>query len=131
MQLRGIDHVTLVCGDLERSTTFYRDVLGLTLLEEVVNPDDPGARHFWFGDASGTPGTLVSLMEYPDLPDARAGRGAAQHLAFTVGSVAELRAWRDWLRSRGIDATEVLTRGALHSVYLKDPDGMTLELLAR
>ena len=32
-----------------------------------VNDDDPGTRHFWFGDAQGTPGTLVTFLEYPQM----------------------------------------------------------------
>ncbi len=65
MRLLGLHHVTAICSDLERTTAFYRDLLGLALVREGVNDDDPDARHFWFGDAQGTPGTLVSFMEYP------------------------------------------------------------------
>jgi len=57
MALTGLHHVTLICADLDRTTAFYRDVLGLTLVQEGMSEDDPGTRHFWFGDAAGTPGT--------------------------------------------------------------------------
>jgi catechol 2,3-dioxygenase-like lactoylglutathione lyase family enzyme len=71
MRLLGLHHVTAICADLERTTAFYRDLLGLALVREGVNDDDPDARHFWFGDAQGTPGTLVSFMEYPAMEPGR------------------------------------------------------------
>ena len=101
MQLRGLHHVTAIVADLDRTTAFYRDVLGLALTEEADNADDPGSRHFWFGDALGTPGTLVSFMEYPQMDEAREGRGGVHHFAFGVGSAEEQVAWRDYLRERG------------------------------
>ncbi|HEY3186809.1 MAG TPA: VOC family protein, partial [Solirubrobacteraceae bacterium] len=107
---------------------FYRDLLGLALVRESVNDDDPDARHFWFGDAAGTPGTLVSFMEYPAMQPGRAGTGSTHHFAFGVGSPEELEAWRDYLRSRGVQCTDVFARGGLRSVYVRDPDGHVVEI---
>lgn len=128
MQLTGLHHVTLVSGDLARTVGFYRDVLGLTLVREGANDDDPGARHFWFGDPAGTPGTLVSFLEYPAMPAGSVGRGSTHHLAFAVGSAAEQDAWRDWLTSKGVPCTDALARGGLRSLYFRDPDGHVLEI---
>jgi glyoxalase family protein len=131
MRLTGLHHVTLISGDLERTTAFYRDVLGLTLVREAANDDDPGARHFWFGDAGGTPGTLVTFLEYPSMDEGRVGRGSTHHVAFGVGSSDELEAWREWLLSRDISCTDVLDRGGLRSIYFRDPDGHILEITTR
>ena len=128
MRLTGLHHVTLISEDLERTTGFYRDVLGLTLVREGANDDDPGARHFWFGDAEGSPGTLISFLEYGDMPEGVVGRGSTHHVAFSVGSVAEQDAWREWLASKHVPCTEALTRGGLRSVYFRDPDGHVLEV---
>lgn len=128
MRLAGLHHVTLISSDLERTAEFYRDTLGLALEREEANADDPSARHFWFGDGAGTPGTLVTFLEYPDLPQSTVGRGSTHHLAFAVDSPDEQVAWRDWLRSRGVDCTEVLDRGGLRSIYFRDPDGHILEI---
>jgi glyoxylase I family protein len=128
MQLTGLHHVTLISGDLARTTEFYSGVLGLTLVREGANDDDPGARHFWFGDAQGTPGTLVSFLEYAAMPEGTVGRGSTHHLAFSVGSAAEQDAWREWLTSKHVPSSEVLTRGGLRSLYFRDPDGHLLEI---
>ena len=131
MRISGLHHATLIVADLDRTTAFYRDVLGLALLREAANDDDPGARHFWFGtDADGAPGTMLSFLEYPAMPAGTQGIGATHHLALAVGSAEEVGAWRDYLRSREIPTTDVLERGGLVSVYLRDPDGHILELAA-
>jgi catechol 2,3-dioxygenase-like lactoylglutathione lyase family enzyme len=128
MQLRGLHHVTAIVADLERTTAFYRDVLGLALTSEGANDDDPGARHFWFGDADSTPGTLVSFLEYPQMDEAKAGRGGVHHFAFQVASADEQVAWRDYLRERGVPCSEVFERGGFRSIYFRDPDGNLLEI---
>jgi glyoxylase I family protein len=131
MQLRGLHHVTLICKDLQRTTAFYRDLLGLALVHEGANDDDPGTRHFWFGDAAGAPGTLISFLEYPNMEPATVGTGAAHHLAFTVESPAEQEAWRDYLRGQGVECTDVFDRSQFRSIYLRDPDGHILEIATR
>jgi glyoxylase I family protein len=128
MQLRGLHHVTVIVADLDRTTAFYRDVLGLALTEEADNADDPGSRVFWFGDALGTPGTLISFLEYPNMDEAREGRGATHHFALQVGSAEEQVAWRDYLRARGVPCSEVFERGRFKSIYFRDPDGTLLEI---
>jgi catechol 2,3-dioxygenase-like lactoylglutathione lyase family enzyme len=131
MRLTGLHHVTAICRDLDRTTAFYRDVLGLALVEQGVNDDDPGTRHFWFGDAEGTPGTLVTFLEYPQMDDGVVGAGSVHHVAFTVESAEEQVAWRDYLRDRGVECSEVLDRGAFRSLYLRDPDDHIVEIATR
>ena len=128
MRLLGLHHVTAICEDLGRTTAFYRDLLGLALVREGVNDDDPDARHFWFGDARGTAGTLMSFMEYPQMEPAKVGVGSVHHVALSVASSEELDAWRDYLRSRGIDCTDVFDRAGLRSIYLRDPDDNIIEI---
>lgn len=128
MRLLGLHHVTAICADIGRTTAFYRDVLGLTLVRQGHNEDDPDARHFWFGDADGSRGTLVSFMEYPALEPGRVGPGSTHHFAFAVASADELAAWVSHLRGRGVECTDVFDRGGLRSIYLRDPDGHVLEI---
>ena len=128
MRLLGLHHVTVICSDLQRTTAFYRDLLGLALVRETVNDDDPDARHFWFGDAHGTAGTLLSFMEYPEMEPGKVGVGSVHHLALAVASVDELEAWRDYLRSRSVDCTDVFDRRPPRSIYLRDPDGTIVEI---
>lgn len=131
MRLTGLHHVTAICRDLERTTAFYRDTLGLALVTEGVNDDDPDTRHFWFGDAQGSPGTLITFLEYPQMEEGVVGAGSVHHVAFTVESADEQLAWRDYLRDRGVECSEVMDRGAFRSLYVRDPDGHIVEIATR
>src|SRR5439155_26049798 len=94
LELRGLHHITLICSSLDRSVAFYRDVLGLRLVKQTVNHDDRSARHFYFGDALGTPGTVITCMEYPQMEEGVVGRGSTHHSAFVLERVADLDGWR-------------------------------------
>ncbi len=131
MRITGLHHATLISADMERTTAFYRDVLGFALLREGTNDDDPGARHYWFGaDAAGSPGGLVSFLEYAQMGAGAQGTGATHHLALAVGSAEEVGAWREYLQSREVPTTELYERGGLSSIYLRDPDGHIIEICA-
>ena len=131
LRIAGLHHITLISANLERSAAFYRDLLGLRLLETGVNQDDPNARHFYFGDAEGSPGTVITLFEYPYMEAGSVGVGSTHHFALCVESEDELHGWRAWLESRGVPCTEVLDRKFFKSVYLRDPDGHIVELATR
>jgi glyoxylase I family protein len=128
LRLRGLHHLTAICRDLDATVAFYRDTLGLALVERGTNDDDPGTRHFWFGDATGSPGTLVSFLEYPEMAEGRTGTGTLHHFAFRVGSADELGGWVEYLRDRDVAVTDVFERGAFRSIYLRDPDGHIVEI---
>ena len=131
MQLRGLHHVTAICGDPERTIAFYRDLLGLAIVQDGASDDDPEARHIWFGAVDGSPGTLISFMQYPELPTGVVGVGSTHHFALLVDSLDEQEAWRDYLRGRGVECSDVFDRGACHSIYVRDPDGHMVEIATR
>jgi catechol 2,3-dioxygenase-like lactoylglutathione lyase family enzyme len=128
MRITGIHHITLLVANLDRSLAFYRNVLGMRLVEQTVNDDDGSARHFIFGDADGQP--LVTCLEYPDLDEGKVGRGSTHHFALAVGTEEELAAWRGYLTEKGIPTTDVLDRTGTKSIYLRDPDGHIVEIAA-
>jgi catechol 2,3-dioxygenase-like lactoylglutathione lyase family enzyme len=131
MRLTGLHHLTAIVHDLDRTTAFYRDVLGLSLVRQGVSDDDPDARHFWFALGDPDAGHLISFLEYPSLPPATAGAGGVQHFAFVVESAAEQDAWRDYLRSSGVQCTDVFERGGFRSIYVRDPDDHIVEIATR
>jgi catechol 2,3-dioxygenase-like lactoylglutathione lyase family enzyme len=128
LKIAGLHHLTLLCKDVERSVGFYRNLLGMRLVKQTVNEDDRGARHLFFGDEEGRPGTLITCLEYPDLDEGTVGRGSTHHFALSVGSEEELAGWRDYLTAQGIPVTDVMDRTYFKSVYLRDPDGHIVEL---
>jgi catechol 2,3-dioxygenase-like lactoylglutathione lyase family enzyme len=127
-RLGGLHHVTVICSDVERTIDFYCNLLGMRLVERTVNEDDRRAQHLLFGDEQGSAGTLITCLEYAELDEGTVGRGSTHHFALAVESEAELAAWRDFLRARGIPCTDVMAREHFTSIYLRDPDGHILEL---
>jgi glyoxylase I family protein len=128
MRLRGVHHVTAISRDLERTIACYRDTLGLTIVRDAPSDDDPDARHVWFDAGDGT---FLTFMEYRHMPEGVVGIGSTHHFALRVETRGELEAWRDYLRGRGIPCSEVLDRGAFHSLYLRDPDDHVVEIATR
>ena len=127
MRLTGLHHLTAIVRDLDRTTAFYRDVLGLSLVRQGASDDDPDARHFWFaiGDQ------WISFLEYPAMPQGSIGTGSVQHFALAVETAEEQLAWRDYLRGRGVSCTDVFDRGGFRSIYVRDPDGHIVEIATR
>ena len=62
MNITGLHHVTAIAGNPQRNLDFYVELLGLRLVKRTVNFDDPGSYHFYFGDAVGTPGTILTFF---------------------------------------------------------------------
>jgi catechol 2,3-dioxygenase-like lactoylglutathione lyase family enzyme len=124
LQITGLHHLTMLVASAERSASFYRDLLGIPLVERTTNADDPNAQHLMFGIG----GTMVTVMEYPDLEQGFVGRGSTHHFALGVESDEELVGWREYLRSRGVDCTEIHDRGPFRSLYVRDPDGHLVEI---
>ena len=131
LRILGLHHITLICSSLERSVAFYRDLLGMRVVKQTRNPDDPSARHFYFGDSEGNPGTVVSCFEYPQMEVGKPGVGSTHHFALSVESEGELEGWRAYLLSRGVPCSELLDRTYFKSLYLRDPDGHVVELASR
>ena len=128
LRITGLHHVTVICQDVARSVDFYRNLLGMRLVKQTVNSDDRGARHLFFGDEEGRPGTLITCLEYPQLEPGKVGSGSTHHFALAVESEEELSAWREYLMSRGVACTEVMDRTYFKSIYLRDPDGHIVEI---
>ena len=71
----GIHHITAIAGSAAENLEFYETTLGLRLVKQTVNSDDPYTYHLYYGDARGTPGTLLTFFPWENLPpnDAPAG----------------------------------------------------------
>jgi glyoxalase family protein len=124
MALEGIHHITAITGDAPRNVDFYARVLGLRLVKQTVNQDDPTVYHLFYADEGGDPGADLTFFEYPGAAPGRAGAGMVHRIAFRVGSEESLDFWAERLAAEGVGAE----RGP-GSLRFSDPEGMDLELV--
>ena len=126
-QILGLHHITAIAGNAKRNLDFYTSVLGLRLVKKTVNFDDPGTYHFYYGDESGTPGTLLTFFPWEGIGQGQNGTGLATHIGFSVPKGA-LTYWKERLASFGIDFAES-TLFSENTISFKDPDGLQLQFI--
>ena len=86
MRLLGLHHVTVICADLQRTTAFYRDLLGLALVRETVNDDDPERATSGSATATGRRERCCPSWSTPEMEPGMVGVGSAHHFALAVAS---------------------------------------------
>ena len=126
--LQGIHHITAIARNPQRNLDFYTHVMGLRLVKQTVNFDDPGTYHFYFGDASGTPGTILTFFPYPQARPSQRGMGQIASLAFAIPP-GTLDFWRNRLAAHGLFAGEPFERFGDTMFTSADPDGTMLEFV--
>jgi glyoxalase family protein len=129
--VKGLHHISLVTSDQELNRRFYTEVLGLRRVKLTVNQDDPYHRHLFYADEKGTTGTAITFFEWPELPSGHVGLGSPHHLSYSVKSVDALPKWADWLRAKGVSVAGPFLRDGRLSLYLRDPDGVLIEITAK
>jgi len=124
----GFHHITMVTSDAGRTAHFFTELLGLALVKQTVNFDAPHEYHLYFGDAVGSPGSLVTFFETPGLGQGRPGSGGVHHLAWGVADEEGLLMWKRRLTDAGVVVSGPYDRGYFTSIYFRDPDGQILEI---
>jgi catechol 2,3-dioxygenase-like lactoylglutathione lyase family enzyme len=153
-ELRGFNHLALVCRDMAETVAWYEDVLGMKLVKTLELPDGRG-QHFFLDMGNGVDG--VAFFWFPDAPEGVAGEsiqgrdgvsaiGSVNHIAFDVPA-DKMDEYRAKLRAKGVRVTEIINhansldgghkpdyRAAaddgdvfIRSMYFRDPNDTMLE----
>jgi catechol 2,3-dioxygenase-like lactoylglutathione lyase family enzyme len=153
--IRGINHLALVCRDMKATVDFYSGILGMPLTKTIELPGNAG-QHFFFDIGKGD---SLAFFWYPEgeksqpgvtHASALVGKGditsahaSMNHVAFDVPE-ERIEEYVKELRAAGVECTEVFNHdeseiGAsrditestfVRSIYFKDPDGILLEFAA-
>lgn len=123
IQVRSIDHITIVVRDLAATRRFYVDLLGM---QEVARPPFSFVGQ-WF---QAGPTLIHTILEYEG--SGRAGTGAEKntrghHFAFLVD---DARLAQERLVAAEVPIASPLKErpdGALQ-VFIRDPDGHLIEI---
>jgi catechol 2,3-dioxygenase-like lactoylglutathione lyase family enzyme len=151
-ELRGVNHLALVCSDMKQTVDFYTGVLGLPLIKTIELPEGMG-QHFFFDIGSGAslaffwfPGApapepgVTAPAALPGLGDITTAISSMNHVAFDVAP-EKIDEYAAKLRRAGIKmlgpvnhddseqgwAMEMHDGVFMRSVYFMDPDGLSLE----
>jgi glyoxalase family protein len=124
----GIHHVTAIASDAQQNLDFYTGTLGLRLVKLTVNFDDPSSYHFYYGDTTGQPGTLLTFFAWPGARRAVQGRGSVYSTALSIPSGA-LEYWKQRLDMESVAYESFENRLGDNGIQFADPDGMILELI--
>ncbi len=121
----GVDHLALICSDLDATIQFYTQVLGMRLTKIMTNRDEPTSTHI-FLDMGG--GNQLAFFDFPQKgPDKTVrGIGSMHHIALK----AQPEQYREIVT--GLKAKQI--PHSLHgseesgSVYVRDPDEILVEV---
>ncbi|GHO58045.1 hypothetical protein KSB_65200 [Ktedonobacter robiniae] len=127
--LTGIHHLTAIVGDPQANVDFYTHVLGQRLVKQTVNFDDPGTYHLYYGDETGTPGTILTFFPWPEAPRGRRGTGQIVDISLAIPADA-LDYWIGRLSHQGVTITGQAARFQEQVISFLDPHGLSLELVA-
>ena len=125
--LTGLHHVTAIAGDPQQNIDFYTGLLGLRLVKQTVNFDDPHSYHFYYGDGAGSPGTLLTFFAWPHGRRGKAGLGQVTAAALAIGP-RSLDFWRERLAKHGVGCFGPETRFGETVLGFHDPDVRRREL---
>jgi len=126
--MSGLHHVTAIAGNPMRNLDFYTRTLGLRLVKRTVNFDDPGTYHFYYGDETGRPGTVLTFFPWEHAVKGRVGAGETQQTAFRVPA-RSLGYWTHRLIEKGVVHEALEKRFGETVLAFSDPDGTSLALV--
>ena len=121
--IQSLGHVVLRVRDLERSEPFYRDILGLQVRERV-----PGRAVFFTCGQHHHDLAIFTVGADAPLPEDQ--RVGLYHLALELPDFAQLKAAYQHCKASGANIVGMNHNGGSRSLYLKDPDGIEIELYA-
>jgi glyoxylase I family protein len=132
MRTSGVHHVDLVVSSIERSLTFYRELLAPLGFHRIGEVEGERGETIWY--LSG-PGSSIGLREAQSEREQPLDRYEVglHHLALEASSRAAVDERAAWLRSRGAEIEsgpeEYGYSPGYYAVFFSDPDGIKLEIV--
>jgi len=125
----GVNHLAMATGDMDETTRFWRDLIGMRL---VAGLGEPGYRHYFFQISEND---LLAFFEWPGVqPVAEKDHGRPvegpfifDHVSFGVDSEDDLWELKDRLEAAGFNVSDMIDHGFIHSIYAHDPNGIPIE----
>ena len=126
--ITGLHHVTAMAADPQSNNDFFTRTLGLRRVKKTVNFDAPDVYHLYYGDETGTPGTVMTYFPFPDIAPGKRGAGEVVETAFAVAP-GTLGDWAGRLAAQGVDQLRSDERFGAQRLVFAGPDGEALALV--
>lgn len=121
----GVDHLALICSDLEATIRFYTEILGMRLTKVMTNRDEPTSTHI-FLDMGG--GNQLAFFDFPLKGPERTVRGVgSMHHVALKATPGKFRTVLATLKAKQVPHSLHGTEEA-GSVYVRDPDDILVEV---
>jgi glyoxalase family protein len=127
-RILGLHHITAIAGNAPRNYDFYTRVLGLRMVKKTVNFDDPGTYHFYFGDETGSAGTILTFFPWEHITAGRRGIGQATEIGYSVPA-GSFDFWMQRFEANGITYNKPSEKFGERYLTFLDPDGLKFELI--
>jgi glyoxalase family protein len=127
-KILGLHHITAFAAHAQRNYDFYTKVLGLRLIKKTVNFDDPGTYHFYFGNETGAPGTILTFFPHEGIQKGRAGTGMATEIGYSVPKDS-FEFWNNRFTELKVKHQSPQERFGELYLPFEDPDGLLLNLI--
>ena len=128
----GLNHLVLNVRDIAESHRFWTEMLGFRKVGEVpagLGGVRRGAMHFYSGVRDGKVHHHdIALVDTPDLVQPQ-GPNPIGHVAIAMPDRESWLRQLAFLQSRGVPFERRVEHGMTHSLYIRDPNGYSIELL--
>ena len=118
--------MTAIASDPQQNLDFYVRFLGMRLVKRTVNFDDPGTYHFYYGDETGKPGTIMTFFPWPGARRGRHGTGQVTATAFAIPAES-LSFWTERATRFGFTGTTLPQRFGQRVLRVDDRGARPLE----
>lgn len=124
----GIHHITAIARSAQKNYEFYTKLLGLRLVKKTVNFDDPQTYHLYYGNETGTPGTILTFFPWEGIGAGHAGTGMATEIGYSVPA-GSLDFWKERFNQYKIKYEQPDRRFSEEYLSFTDPDGLQINLI--
>ncbi|WP_456271390.1 ring-cleaving dioxygenase [Bacillus sp. AK031] len=127
--IRGLGPIHLTVAKREKTEKILTDLMGYRNKSSYsMTVDGKEFEVSVLETGEGGTGAEVHLIERPDLPVERPGRGSVHHVAFRVENEEELKKWVELLKELRIPSSGFVERYYFRSLYFREANGILFEL---
>ena len=127
-QIKGLHHVTAMAKDAAENNAFWTKTLGLRRVKQTVNFDEPSVYHLYYGDETGSAGSVMTYFPFPQMMRGRPGAGEVGTTVFSVPE-GSLGFWEEKLTADNVGDLKRDESFGQKRLVFRGPDGDGLALV--